>query len=69
MSTSNFTVVGMTCNSCAMTVTEEVKEVPGVQDVAVELSTGSLTVVSESQLDPALIKTAVEEAGYKLAAS
>lgn len=69
MSTSSFTVVGMTCNSCAMTVTEEVKEVPGVQDVAVELSTGTLTVASESDLDPALIKTAVEEAGYKLAAS
>jgi len=69
MSTSTYTVVGMTCNSCAMTVTEEVKEVPGVQDVTVELSTGTLTVASESDLDPALIKTAVEEAGYKLAAS
>ena len=69
MSTSSFTVVGMTCNSCAMTVTEEVKEVPGVQDVAVELSTGTLTVASDSDLDPALIKTAVEEAGYQLAAS
>ncbi len=68
MSTSSFTVVGMTCNSCAMTVTEEVKEVPGVQDVAVELSTGTLTVASDSDLDPALIKTAVEEAGYQLAA-
>lgn len=66
MSDSNLTVVGMTCNSCAMTVSEGVKEVPGVQDVAVELSTGTLTFTAESDLDPALIKTAVEEAGYKL---
>ncbi len=69
MTNSNFTVVGMTCNSCAMTVTEEVTQVPGVQDVAVELATGRLTVTSDSSLDPALIKGAVEEAGYQLAAS
>ena len=68
MSTSSYTVVGMTCNSCAMTVTEEVKEVPGVEDVTVELSTGTLTVAAASDIDPALIRTAVEGAGYKLAA-
>jgi hypothetical protein len=34
----------MTCDSCAMTVTEEVSQVAGVQDVAVELATGRLTV-------------------------
>ncbi len=69
MTNSNFTVVGMTCNSCAMTVTEEVTQVPGVQDVSVELATGRLTVTSGSTLDPALIKAAVEEAGYRLATS
>ena len=69
MTSSNFTVVGMMCNSCAMTVTEEVTQVPGVQDVSVELATGRLTVSSGSTLDPALIKAAVEEAGYRLATS
>lgn len=69
MTNTHFTVVGMTCNSCAMTVTEEVTQVPGVQDVAVELATGHLTVTSDSSLDPALIKGAVEEAGYQLAAN
>ena len=69
MTNSNFTVVGMTCKSCAMTVTEEVTQVPGVQDVSVELATGRLTVTSGSTLDPALIKGAVEEAGYRLATS
>ena len=69
MTNSNYTVVGMTCNSCAMTVTEEVTQVPGVQDVSVELATGRLTVTSGSTLDPALIKAAVEDAGYRLATS
>lgn len=69
MTDSNFTVIGMTCSSCAMTVTEEVTQVPGVQDVAVEVATGRLTVTSDSTLDPALIKDAVEEAGYSLVAS
>lgn len=69
MTNSYFTVVGMTCNSCAMTVTEEVTQVAGVQDVAVELATGRLTVTSDSNLDPALIKVAVEEAGYRLTAN
>lgn len=69
MTNSNFIVVGMTCNSCAMTVTEEVTQVPGVHDVAIELATGRLTVTSDATLDPALIKVAVEDAGYRLAAS
>jgi copper chaperone len=68
MSTNSFTVVGMTCNSCAMTVTEEVTQIPGVQDVAVELATGRLTVTCDSDLDPALVEGAVTEAGYQLAA-
>ena len=69
MTNSSFTVIGMTCNSCAMTVTEEVTQLPGVQDVAVELATGRLTVTSDSSLDPALIKGAVEDAGYQLTAN
>jgi copper chaperone len=69
MSTNTFTVLGMTCSSCAMTVTEEVQEIPGVQDVVVELATGKLTVTAEPDLDPVRVKTAVEDAGYRLAAS
>lgn len=69
MTNSNFTVIGMTCHSCAMTVTEEVTQVPGVDDVSVELATGRLTVTSDSNLDQALIKDAVEDSGYRLATS
>ena len=38
MTTSTYTVVGMTCGHCVSSVTEEVSQVPGVTDVAVDLA-------------------------------
>ncbi|MCA0143811.1 heavy-metal-associated domain-containing protein [Blastococcus sp. LR1] len=67
MSTATYTVVGMTCGHCVNSVTEEVSQVPGVSDVAVDLPTGELTVSSESDVDEAAVRAAVEEAGYGLA--
>lgn len=69
MSSSTFTVVGMTCSHCVMSVTEEINQIPGVSDIDVELATGRLTVSSDGDLDPARVQEAVEEAGYQLAAS
>ncbi len=66
MSTSNYTVVGMTCEHCVSSVTEEVSEVPGITDVDVDLATGRLTVVG-TDIDDATVQAAVEEAGYQLA--
>jgi len=60
------TVTGMTCGHCVASVTEEVTELPGVSDVAVDLASGSLTVTSEAPLDEAAVRTAVAEAGYQL---
>ena len=65
--TKQFTVTGMTCGHCVASVTEEVQEVPGVEDVGVVLETGSLTVTSSQPVDEGAIRTAVEEAGYQLA--
>jgi copper chaperone len=67
MSTSTYTVTGMTCGHCVSSVTEEVTAVPGVSDVSVELETGLLTVTGEAASDEAAIRGAVEEAGYQLA--
>jgi len=66
MSTSAYTVTGMTCDHCVNAVTEEVTQVPGVQVVDVDLATGGLTVSSAEPLDEAAIRAAVEEAGYVL---
>jgi copper chaperone CopZ len=67
MSTASYTVVGMTCGHCVTAVTEEVSQLPGVTDVDVDLASGGLTVTSETQVDEADIRSAVEEAGYEVA--
>jgi copper chaperone len=65
--TKNYTVTGMTCGHCVASVTEEVQEIPGVENVEVVLSTGSLTVTSDEPVDDGAVKAAVEDAGYQLA--
>ena len=65
--TQTYTVTGMTCGHCVASVTEEVQEIPGVENVDVVLETGSLTVTSAEPVDDAAVRTAVEEAGYQLA--
>jgi copper chaperone CopZ len=62
-----YTVTGMTCGHCVASVTEEVQEIPDVQDVSVVLDTGELTVLSARGVDAAAVRAAVEEAGYQLA--
>lgn len=61
-----FSVKGMTCDHCVRSVSEEVSEVPGVQDVDVDLQTGRMTVSGEYSDDA--VVAAVEEAGYEAAA-
>lgn len=67
MSTSTYTVVGMTCGHCVSAVTEEVSELPGVTAVQVDLVTGGLAITSDPVVDEAAVRAAVEEAGYELA--
>jgi copper ion binding protein len=62
-----YTVQGMTCGHCVASVTEEVQEIPGVENVDVVLETGAVTVTSSEPLDDAAVRAAVEEAGYQLA--
>jgi len=65
--TQTYTVTGMTCEHCVASVTEEVSEIPGVDSVEVVLETGSVTVTSSRPLEDTAVRTAVEEAGYRLA--
>ncbi|WP_066943993.1 heavy-metal-associated domain-containing protein [Microtetraspora fusca] len=69
MSVSTYTVTGMTCGHCVGTVTSEIGKVTGVTGVEVELATGKVTVTSDGPLDEALVRDAVEEAGYEVAAN
>ena len=61
-----YTVSGMTCAHCVMSVTEEITALDGVTDVAVDLPTGAVAVTSERPLDASQVRAAVEEAGYAL---
>ena len=63
---NTYTVTGMTCAHCVASVTEEVSELAGVTDVAVDLSSGGLTVTSDQPLPDGSVRAAVEEAGYAL---
>lgn len=64
MTTTEYVVHGMTCAHCVQAVTEEVSGLTGVTDVAVDLDTGALTVVSDADLPLSEIERAVDEAGY-----
>ena len=67
-STATYTVAGMTCGHCVASVTEEVSALGGVTGVTVDLATGLLTVTGApaAVADAALVRTAVEEAGYTM---
>ena len=65
--TRTYTVEGMTCGHCVASVTEEVQEIPGVENVEVVLETRAVTVTSDRPLDDGAVRAAVEEAGYQLA--
>jgi copper chaperone len=67
MDEKTYTVVGMTCAHCVMSVREEVSDVNGVHAVDVDLASGRLVVAGED-VPEAAVKAAVEEAGYELAA-
>jgi copper chaperone len=67
MTSSSYTVSGMTCSHCVASVSEEVGAIEGVTDVAVDLPTGAVTVTSNRPVDDAQVRAAVEEAGYTLA--
>ncbi len=64
MSTASYNVSGMTCNHCVNSVRTEIGKLSGVSDVAVELSTGHVTITSAAPLDEADVIAAVDEAGY-----
>ena len=62
-----YTVQGMSCSHCVLSVREEVSEVAGVSDVDVHLASGRLTVTGQDVSDEA-VQAAVADAGYELAA-
>jgi copper chaperone CopZ len=71
VSTQTFSVTGMTCGHCVSAVSSELKEIPGVTDVTVDLvagGTSAVTVASDSPVSESDVAAALDEAGaYQLA--
>ena len=64
--TMTYSVPAIHCAHCAASIREEVSEVEGVDEVAVDLDTKVVTV-SGTDLDDASLRAAIEEAGYQAA--
>jgi len=64
--TKTYTVTGMTCSHCVSSVSSEIGQISGVDDVQVDLANGTVTVTSEQPVDDAAVAAAVDEAGYEL---
>jgi copper chaperone CopZ len=66
MSSTDYTVRGMTCGHCAGSVTAEVTTIPGVTGVQVDVATGRLSIESDQPVAAEAVAEAVEEAGYEV---
>ena len=67
-STATYGVLGMTCGHCVQAVSSELRELPGVRDVEVELVEGGTSVVrvvSDEPLTEETVRAAVDEAGLR----
>lgn len=65
MADKTYTVSGMTCEHCVNAVSAEVGGIDGVDAVAVDLTSGHVTVAGDGYTDEQ-VAAAVDEAGYTL---
>lgn len=71
MTSTTYTVRGMTCGHCVNAVTEEISEIDGVASVEIDLVEGGdspVTVASDAELDIEAVRAAIDEAGHELIA-
>lgn len=57
-----YTVAGMTCGHCELSVREEVEEIPGVESAQADHTSGLLIV--RGDVDDDAVRQAVQVAGY-----
>jgi len=64
MNEITYTVPDMSCAHCTAAVGSGLRQVAGVESVAVDLET-KLVIVRGERLDDAALRTAIEDAGYE----
>ncbi len=63
---TTYTVSGMTCGHCAGAVIGELEGIEGVERASVDLASGTATITSARPIAEAVVRAAVDEAGYVL---
>ena len=63
---TTYSVPAIHCEHCGMSIREEVSEVEGVEEVAVDLDSRLVTIRGH-ELDDAALRAAIQEAGYEAA--
>lgn len=66
MTTSTYSVPGVSCAHCQAAITREVSAVAGVESVDVDLDAKTVSVSGEA-LDEHAVIAAIDEAGYEVA--
>ncbi|WP_328601085.1 heavy-metal-associated domain-containing protein [Actinomadura physcomitrii] len=66
MSEIRYSVPAISCGHCVNAISGEVRQVPGVREVAVDVDTKVVTVRGNG-LDDAALRAAIDEAGYDVA--
>ncbi len=65
--TGSYSIEGMTCTSCALTVEKTLSKVPGVEKAVVSFTDKKATITfNKKETDIVLFKKKVKEAGYEL---
>ena len=67
LSCSTAKVSGMTCDACAVTITENLKKHAGVKDTKIDVASGTVRIYADksSAPDSAKVKSVIEKSGYE----
>ena len=69
MTTTVFSVPGMTCGHCKQAVTTEVGKIAGVSSIEVDLDPKKVPVTSSEPLSWSDVVSAIDEAGFEAVAN
>ena len=61
---TEFSVPEVSCQHCVNAITGEVKRLPGVQNVTVDLGSKRVRVEADERVTPEAVVEAINEAGY-----
>lgn len=67
MVTRLYRVPEVSCQHCVRAITEELRRIPGVREVEVDLATKVVRVVVEESVSDDQVRAGIEAAGYAVA--